>query len=145
MKKQFAIQGGAEIEQAADAGLETMDINLACALVTMDFEMTAQAGKIVAAGKSRPDVTFHFAAKSRCGNYAVGDLIKHWHEGEAFIERQPEHKWAYVMATLSNRIDLLKLVHEMPTHHLLRHGKSAVLISDKADSKTQTKLLGGGR
>ena len=126
-------------------GLATQDARLAGALLAMGFAPKGPPVRLVRADRPGDWLEWQFSGVSECGRWKAVELLEGWRGGASWVEKNPDHPFAYVMAAHKNHMWIVDKLRSGNKHHLLKSGKSLVLIGEEASLKTQDKLLSGGR
>jgi len=85
---------------------------------------------------------FTFNAKSECGNFTAAELISFWREGVKFIDRCPDHAFAYVMAALLQHKAIIDGLKDAEDVAFIRDGLSVAMLPMNATAECQRQILG---
>lgn len=140
MSDRECVSGGGDRE----ADFDTRDIYLVAALLTMDVRpVDAEPVRIITREhRAGENYQFYLEARSRDGKYRTRDLLKFWIEGESWVERNPDHPFAYAMAMALNLRGIHKFVKEKAPHVFLQRGKGVALLPLDASAGLEEKILG---
>ena len=124
--------------------VQTCDIRLAASLLSIGVkpETSALGLKLALPNQSASQRFITFKAKSDDGKYRTRELIDAWREGLGWIEKNPDHPWAYCMACMMNHRDMLIGIKQEETFSFLQKGNSVAMLRNDCDSVTEEKILG---
>lgn len=127
-----------------DQNFETRDVRLAAALMAVGIPpLGSEPVRIIThPHRSGSPKQFVLAPRSECGKYATAALVKAWRDGLAWIEKNPDHPFAYAMAAMQNHRDLLDYVKSAVPKVFLRSGRSIGMLPLDASSELEEKILG---
>lgn len=123
--------------------LETADLRLVSSLLAMGVRLLHVSRVVRVADDLPPTKNYQFAERSEDGKYETGALLKAWTEGARWIEANPEHPWAYVMAAHLNHLSVLRDVRTMSDLVFVQKGKRVALLASHADAKTEEAIMKG--
>lgn len=124
--------------------LETADINLVAALMAVGFEPLGMSPVrvITKASRGGQDYNFSMPEVSACGKYHVRELIKAWKAGREWVEKNPDHPFAYAMATTANHRALVRRLRHGERQVFMQSGKSVAMLPENASQGLEEKILG---
>jgi len=122
--------------------LSTSDLNLTCALLSMGIPPDPRGLCDPFTGDAGDRVFCHFAEVSLCGRFRTEALMAAWAEGEAWIERNPDHPFSYIMAFIGNRRDAQAAVQGRQPYALVLRGSSVAMIDPAARREVNETLFG---
>lgn len=123
---------------------KTTDIRLAAALMCVGFKPNCAPFSIVRPDKPGRWMQFTFNEISDCGNHRASELIGYWREGVKFIDRCPDHAFAYVMAALLQHKAMIDGIKASEDVAFIREGLSVAMLPMNATAETERKILGRG-
>lgn len=125
-------------------GRKTEDIRLAAALLAVGVKPQFQDVGFKLVRPDRPGnwQEFYFEPRSACGKYETKALMDAWSEGLAWIEKNPEHPFAYIMAAMMNHRDLRARFQSKADFAFMQKGKSVALIPMDASARLEERILG---
>ncbi|MGJ8677225.1 MAG: hypothetical protein ACSHX0_06890 [Akkermansiaceae bacterium] len=141
-------QGGSKVSSIVTGGSasenKTDDVRLAAALLTVGVSpLFKQVGlSVVSAIRPGNWQEFYFEAVSRCGRYQTGGLIAAWREGLGWIDKNPDHPFAYAMASQANHRDLRRYLAKGDEMAFLTKGRSVAMLPMNASAAMEEKILG---
>ena len=140
MKKEEVIAMKADGREA----FETRDAFLLCALMAVGIEPVSseRVRVILPEHISGREFVYHLKARSGCGKYETGALIKAWGGGLEWIEKNPEHPFAYAMAAALNFKNNEEWMRTRAGQVYLVRGNSVALVPLNATAEIEEKLLG---
>jgi len=124
--------------------IETRDINLVSALMAVGFEPMGMAPVRVITRASQNGQSYNFTIPevSACGKYQVRELLKAWKAGPEWVEKNPEHPFAYAMATTANHRALVRRLRKGERQVFMRSGNSIAMLPEGASAELEEKILG---
>lgn len=142
-----ANQGGGASGQSivtADAVRKTDDIRLAAALLAMGVAPLFHKVGMTISKPNRPGnwTEFFFEPKTRDGKWSTADLMRCWAGGNEWIERNPDHPFAYVMAAMANHRDLIAHFKSDQEFVFLTKGRSVAMLPSNASAGLEARILG---
>jgi hypothetical protein len=122
----------------------TRDIRLAACLMAVGIAPKGAEPVRVVTRADRPgeSLQFFFDEASPDGRLITRELVAHWREGLDWIERNPEHPFAYVMAASMNHLCLLDYVKSASRQVYLRRGRSVAMLPLNASARLEEEILG---
>ena len=127
------------------AVFSTRDLKLATILLTLGFEPENPAAPAtrIRRDSGEESTVFHFLANSPTGQQA--NQVMEWvRDTDTFLEKNPEHPVAYILAALRNRDTLVTIVKATPRQLVFERNGKIVSISEnatEADKKRFAKFL----
>lgn len=120
---------------------------LVAALMTMHaVPVDAKLGRVVvpesSAGRS---FEFYFKEATECGRWKVRDLIEWWGLGKAWLEKNPEHEFAYVMGGRLNEVIVRDYVAADEPVVFMRKGRQVGMLPLGASGELEEEILGSFR
>ena len=125
-----------------DDETRTTDIRLAAALMCVGFKLTSPPFTVTRADRRGSWMQFTFNAVSDCGQHRAAELIGFWHEGLKFIDRQPDHAFAYVMAALLQHKAIIDGLKDAEDVAFIRQGLSVAMLPMDATAECERRILG---
>ncbi len=134
------IGSGTSTEQDFD----TRDSHLVAALLAVGVRPVKAAPCRVMTRADRPGeaVQFYLQPRSECGRYRTRDLLQAWVEGVEWVEKNPEHPFAYAMACALNYRNILRHVKKAERQVLLQRGRSVAVLPLNASAELEGEILG---
>ena len=121
---------------------KTTDIRLAAALMCIGIEPCCPPFTVVHPNRPGSWVQFTFPEKSACGKFRVKELLGYWHEGTKFIDRCPDHAFAYVMAALLQHKAIIDGIKNSEDVAFIREGLSIAMLPMNATPECERRILG---
>ena len=120
---------------------------LVAALMCMHVKpVDAELGRVMvpehASGRS---YDFYLEGMCERGKYETQTLIDWWNQGEEWVERNPDHPFAYVMAMALNLDVVDGYVERCAPLVFMRKGKQVGLLPTNATVEQEKKILGSFR
>lgn len=130
--------------EKSEANFDTRDSYLAAALMALGIEPVGQEPCRIITREHLSGETFQFYFKpvSNCGKFRTRDMLAAWVEGEDWVEKNPEHPFAYAMAAVKNYGSLIRFIKSRAPYGWVSHGKSIAMLPLDASSNLQEKILG---
>ena len=125
-----------------DNETRTTDIRLAAALMCVGFKPTSPPFTVKRPDRAGSWMQFTFNATSECGQHRAAELIGFWKEGLKFIDRKPDHAFAYVMAALLQHRAIITGLKEAEDVAFIRQGLSVAMLPMNATAECERKTLG---
>lgn len=124
--------------------LETKDINLVAALMALGFRPEGVTECRLITRPNAPGAEYNFVLPelSECGKYKCRELLAAWRQGQQWIEKNPDHPFAYAMATTANHRALIRRIKRGEKQVFLRSGKSIAMLPLDASADLEAKILG---
>lgn len=124
--------------------VETRDINLVAALMAVGFKPDGMAPVriITHANQTGQKYNFTIPEVSECGKYKARDLIKAWKLGPEWVAKNPEHPFAYAMATTANHRNLVRRLRKGERQVFMQCGRSVAMLPENASAGLEEKILG---
>jgi hypothetical protein len=127
------------------AVFSTRDLKLATILLTLGFEPENPAAPATRIRRDSGEETtvFHFLASSPTGQQA-NQVMEWFRDADIFLEKNPDHPVAYILAALRNRDTLVSVVKATPRQLVFERNGKIVSISEnatEADKKRFAKFL----
>lgn len=91
-------------------------------------------------GKDTSVQVWRMAARSACGQYTTKELIAHWNDPH-FVERHPEHPFAYIKAAFACHSSALAFIREQGPIVVSRRGKKIALITRKTSPEMRKHII----
>lgn len=134
----------ADTQASVQGSCKTDDVRLAAALLAMGVapEFKQVGMKVVRLDRPGNWQEFFFEPKSACGKWSTKDLLDAWHEGLPWIEKHPDHPFAYIMAAMANHRDLGRYLARGNEFAFLRKGRSVAMLPTDASAGLEEKILG---
>jgi hypothetical protein len=85
---------------------------------------------------------FYFKPLSDCGKFRTRELLGYWAQGNEWIEKNPNHPFAYAIAAVKNYRGLLDFINKKVPYGWVSRGKSFAMLPLDASSETQEIILG---
>lgn len=123
---------------------DTRDSHLAAALMAIGIAPCGAEPVTVVTFADRPGESFQFTLSgvSACGRYKTRDMLAAWREGEAWIDRHPEHPFAYAMACAKNYAAILRYIKRAERQVWLQRGRSIAMLPLNASAELEARILG---
>ena len=125
-----------------DNETRTTDIRLAAALMCVGIEPCSPPFTIKRPDRPGSWMQFTFPARSEDGRFSVKELLGYWHEGIAFIDRCPDHAFAYVMAALLQHRAIVEGLKSAEDVAFIRKGLSVAMLPMNATAECERRILG---
>ncbi len=124
--------------------LDTRDINLVAALMAVGFEPLGISPVRVIARQNEGGKSYNFSMPevSSCGKYRVRELVKAWKAGPEWVEKNPDHPFAYAMATTANHRALIRRLRHGERQVFLQSGASIAMLPENASAGLEERILG---
>jgi len=147
MTEQKLSRGGPVVSlggECDEANFDTRDSLLAGALMAMGIEPVGSepCRVITREHLSGANYQFYFKPMSDCGKWRTRELLKYWTEGAEWVEKNPDHPFAYAMAAVKNYRGLLDFINKKVPYGWVSRGKSIAMLPLDASLETQELLLG---
>jgi hypothetical protein len=126
------------------ADFDTRDSFLLCALMAVGVRpcSTERVRVITPEHVGGARYQYFLEPRSECGKYDTGKLIVAWKEGLPWIEKNPDHPFAYAMAAALNFKANAEFLNFRSPSVFLTAGKSVALIPLNASAELEEKILG---
>jgi hypothetical protein len=147
MTEQKLSRGGPVVSlggECDEANFDTRDSLLAGALMAMGIEPVGSEPCRVITREHLSGATYQFYFKpvSDCGKWRTRELLKYWTAGAEWVEKNPDHPFAYAMAAVKNYRGLLDFINKKVPYGWVSRGKSIAMLPLDASLETQELLLG---
>ena len=123
---------------------KTDDVRLAAALLAVGVApQFKQVGlQVVRADRPGNWQEFFFESVSDNGKWQTRDLVNAWREGMSWIDKNPDHPFAYIMAAMANHRDLGRYLSNGNEMAFLKKGKSVAMLPMNASASIEADILG---
>jgi len=116
------------------AYIETKNLSLAAALLTLGIPFSDETPFIKTKSIKGDQYTFFFQDISACGDYKTNEMIQAW-DNPTFHEEYPEHPFSYISSAFKNRERLLDKVNQSIEMVVIeKNGKYAVLSKNASEA-----------
>lgn len=127
-----------------EANFDTRDSLLAGALMALGVEpVDLEPVRIITREHlSGSTYQFYFKPLSNCGKFRTRELLSYWSQGTEWVEKNPEHPFAYAIAAVKNYRGLLDFINKKVPYGWVSRGKSFAMLPLDASAETQETILG---
>jgi|TARA_R110002167_G_scaffold82978_1_gene226011 hypothetical protein len=127
-----------------EANFDTRDSYLAAALMSLGIApVGSEPVRIVTREHlSGEQYQFYFNPVSNCGKFRTREMLAAWREGTAWVEKNPDHPFAFAMAAVWNYRDLLRFIKGKAPYAWISQGRSIAMLPLDASAGLQEKILG---
>lgn len=116
---------------------------LVAALAALGIEPDASKVSSMVVGdgiKGEGNLTYYFAERSSCGQYATHEMIKAW-EDDDWHAKNPEHPFAYIKCALLNLAEIQERNRKDIPLAKIRQGKKFALIGLNSSAGFEDRML----
>lgn len=147
MTEQNLKRGGPVVSMGGnseEANFDTRDSLLAGALMALGVEpVDLEPVRIITREHlSGSTYQFYFKPLSNCGKFRTRELLSYWSQGTEWVEKNPEHPFAYAIAAVKNYRGLLDFINKKVPYGWVSRGKSFAMLPLDASAETQETILG---
>ena len=147
MTEQNLKRGGPVVSMGGnsdEANFDTRDSLLAGALMALGVEpVDLEPVRIITREHlSGSTYQFYFKPLSNCGKWRTRELLSYWSQGTEWVEKNPEHPFAYAIAAVKNYRGLLDFINKKVPYGWVSRGKSFAMLPLDASAETQETILG---
>lgn len=127
-----------------EANFDTRDSLLSGALMALGVEpVDAEPCRIITREHlSGSTYQFYFKPLSNCGKFRTRELLGYWAQGNEWVEKNPDHPFAYAIAAVKNYRGLLDFINKKVPYGWVSRGKSFAMLPLDASAETQEIILG---
>jgi hypothetical protein len=137
-------EGVVNMSAASREDFETRDIFLLSALMAVGVRPVGRERCRVITPEHEHGRRYQYflSPVSECGKWQTVELVKAWKEGVSWIEKNPEHPFAYAMAAQWNFKETQRELAGLGDYVFMRAGDAVAMLPSNATAEMEEKILG---